>query len=164
MASFRLGTLLLAAWGLDLLLLSLFPLLRLLIDPLLLFLIFQGSRFPARRFLWLQGVGVGLLRDLSAGSLFGMWACTFALVGWSFKAVRHMVEWEDPLIVGVLAFLLTFAAGILHPLLLLLSDPAAGGRLPWLPIFAMAAAHGVAAYLGFPFLRRFVQRSTAAFY
>lgn len=164
MASFRIGALLLSAWGLDLLLLSLLPFLRLLVDPLLLFLIFQGTHLPSKRFLWVQGIGIGLLRDLSAGGLFGMWACTFGLVGWGMHAVRHFVEWDDPLIVAVLAGVLTLATGILHPVLLRLADPVVtNGGLPWLPITATALVHGAAATLGFPALRQFVRRVSPAF-
>ena len=164
MASFRVGALLLSAWGFDLLLLSLFPRLRLLIDPLLLFLIFQGSRLSSKRFLWLQGIGVGLLRDLSSGGVFGLWACTFAWVGWAMNAVQRLVEWDDPLIVAVLAGGLTLAAGIGYPLLLLVADPAgAGVGFPWLPVLATAWVHTGAAYGGFQPLRQFVRRPASVF-
>lgn len=163
MASFRVGTLLLAAWGLDLLLFSLAPFFRLLVDPLLLFLIFQGSH-SSKRFLWLQGIGVGFLRDLSSGSLFGTWACTFALVGWGMNAFRRLVEWNDPLIVAVLAGILTLTAGIVHSVFLLLADPVLkGGIFPWMPILAASLVHGAAAAGGFPSLKRFLRRSSPAF-
>lgn len=160
----RVGTLLLSSWGLDLLLFSLLPSLRLWVDPLLLFLIFQGSRPVSKRFLWLQGIGLGLLKDLASGAIFGIWACTFGLVGWAITAVRNFVEWGDPLIVAVLAGLLTLAAGIVHPLLIFLADPAGTGGLPWLPMAAAPLVHGMAAYGGFPTLRQFIQRPASAFH
>ncbi len=94
-----------------------------------------------------------------------MWACTFGLVGWGMNAVRHWVQWDDPLIVAVWVGGFTFAAGILHPLLLLLADSSLIGRsLPWFPILTAAGVHGAAAYSWFPALRRFVQRSVSSFY
>lgn len=164
MASFRVAALLLGAWGLDLLLLSLFPGLRLLFDPLLLFLIFQGSRLPSKRFLWLQGIGSGLLRDFSSGGILGLWACTFAGVGWMMNAVGHLVEWDDPLIVAVLTGGLTLAAGLLYPWMLFVADPTGvGGGFPWLAILATALVHGGIAYGFFEFLRQFVRRPASIF-
>lgn len=159
MASFRVGTLLLVFWGLDLLLFALFPFLRLFVDPLLFFLIFQGARLSSKRFLWLQGIGVGLLRDLSSGGLFGLWACTLGWVGWVLNAGRHWVEWEDPLMLAILTGMLTLAAGVIHPMLIHFAEPAVPcGGFPWLPILATALVHGAGAYAGFPSLRRFLRK------
>ena len=93
----------LGIWSFDTFILSLFPLLRSVMDLLLLFLIFLGFKLPSTRWLWVYGLGIGLLKDLTTGGWFGAWSCTFALIGWILGAIRHLLEREDPLMLGVWA-------------------------------------------------------------
>ncbi len=161
MASFRFGSLFLGFWILDLLLLSLVPSFRLVFDPLLLLLIFQGFRLPSLRFLWLQGLGLGLLKDLTSGGLFGVWGCTFALVGWILASTRRLVEWEDPVVAAVFTGLFTLVGGVVHALIVTLSDPMLGwSSTPWAPLLAAVFLHGAAALWGFPRLRLFLKGSS----
>jgi len=145
-------------WGVDLLFLSRVPLLRWMVDPLLLLLIFLGFRLPSGRFLWLIGMGLGFLRDLGTGSLLGGFACTFALIGWILNSTRHLVEREDPLVQGIVAGILSGASGILFGGLLTLADPAVGWNrwVLWILPVAMGV-NGICAALGFPRLQQILR-------
>ncbi len=146
-------------WMLDFLFLSGTGGLRLLVSPLLLFLIFIGFRLPSTRFLWAWGAGLGLLQDLATGGSFGAFACTYALVGWGLGGIRHMFEREDPLVQGVWAGILAGAALLLYGLVVAWSDPAIGWhRWIWWMIPLTAISNGVCAVYGFPRLQRFLRR------
>ena len=153
----RLIAALFAFIGLDLFLLALFPAVRLLIDPLLVFLVFLTFARRSNRFLWVFGFGLGLLKDLYSGDSFGAWAGTFALTAWIIGATRHWVEWEDPSIIGVWIALLTLLAGIVHGAWLILADPFlhwGNGQL--LLLSAAMLVQGVLAFCGFPKFKKLV--------
>lgn len=154
MASFRFWALFVVAWGLDLLVLAFLPALRLAFDPLLLLLIFLGFRRASLRFLWLQGLGLGLLKDLTTGSVFGAWACAFAAVGWILSATRGWMEWEDPVVVAVFTGLFTLLGGVLYAVIVTLSDPMLGwSSTPWAVLGVSVLLHGATALWGFPRLK-----------
>ena len=158
MASFRFGSLFVGCWALDLLLLSLAPSLRLVFDPLLLLLIFQGFRLSSLRFLWLQGLGLGLLKDLGSGGVFGVWGCAFALVGWVIASTRGLMEWEDPVVVAVFAGLFTLLGGVIHAVILMVADPMlAWSNTPWISLLGGVVLQGAAALWVFPRLHRFLK-------
>lgn len=150
-------------WGTDLLLGALVPATRLLVDPLFFLLAFLGFRAAPHRLLWLQGIGLGLLKDLSTGALLGGWACTFGLVGALLGAGSRWVETDDPLVVGVWVALLSLITTAAYALLLFLADPSVQGfHGPWLWLpFSMAANGGLAVW-GFPRLRRVLRIRAAA--
>ena len=151
-------------WGMDLLLMALMPAVRLLVDPLFLLLAFLGFRSSPHRLLWLQGAGLGLLKDFSTGALMGGWACAFALMGALLGAGSRFVEAEDPLIVGVWVALFALATVAAYALLLSLADPYLQGfRLPWLWLPFSMAAHGGLAAWGFPRLRRVLRARPTLF-
>ncbi len=144
----------------DLVLNAFFPFLRLLVDLLFLFLVFLGFRWPSPRFLWLAGVGLGTLRDLSTGGIFGGWALVFGLSGWVLARLRHLVEAEDPLIVGICTGLMTVLTALFYASFIIWSDPAIGwSHGPWGTLTVQAALHGICAVWIFPRLRRFLDRS-----
>ncbi len=145
-------------WGTDLLLMALLPSARLLVDPLFFLLAFLGFRPSPHRFLWLQGIGLGLLKDLSTGALFGGWACTFGGVAALLTAGSRWVEMEDPLVVGIWVGVLAGLTTAAYALLLSLADPFLQGfHLPWLWLPFSMAAHGALAVWGFPRLRRLLR-------
>ncbi|MBI3322675.1 MAG: hypothetical protein HYZ94_03225 [Candidatus Omnitrophica bacterium] len=153
----------LAAWGTDLFLMAFLPAARLLVDPLFFLLAFLGFRSNPHRFLWLQAVGLGLLKDLSTGALLGGWACTFGLTGILLGMGSRLVEVEDPLIAGVWVAVYFLAATVLYALTLSLADPFIRGfHLPWLSLPFSMAAHGALAAWGFPRLRRLLRTRAAA--
>ncbi len=128
---------------------------RWLLDPLLLLLIFLGLTASSTRFLWAVGIGWGAMRDLASGGPFGLYLCTFALVGWIVGGIRHWMELEDPLIQGVWAGLLTGLAQGLAYLWLTRADPMIGWNdWGWIVIPASMAAQGMAAFWSFPYLKR----------
>lgn len=146
-------------WGVELVLL---PGGRFLVDPLFLLLAFLGLRSPSSRFLWLQGLALGLLKDLTTGALWGGWACTFGLVGLLLGAGSRMVEGEDPFVAGVWVAALSGLSMLLYALLLFLADPSGQGfHAPWLWLPFSMAAHGWLAAWGFPRLRRVLRRRPA---
>ena len=158
MAPFRFWALFLGLWVLDLLFLSLAPSLRLIVDPLLLLLIFQGFHLSSLRSLWLQGFGLGLVKDLTLGSLFGAWGCAFAGVGWVLASTRHLMEWEDRVVVAVFTGLFTLLGGILHAVILVIADPMlTWSNMPWIALVATVLFHGVFAFWGFPRFQRFLR-------
>lgn len=141
--------------GTDLLLIALLPALRLVVDPLLLLLICLACGTRSSRSLWMLGFGLGLLKDLYAGTPFGAWTCSFAMAAWLIGATRRMVEWEDPAVVGAWAAVLTLGVGIFHGFWLVAADPFirwGNGRWTLLPA-AMAAQGLLAAWL-FPRMRK----------
>ena len=159
----RLILALLLSVGLDLFLLALFPAVRLLVDPLFLFLAFFTFGLRSSRFLWIFGLGLGFMKDLYSGDLFGTWSGTFSLTAWIIGSTRHLVEWEDPAITGIWIALLTLLVGILHGFWLTLADPFVhwGGRqLLLLP--AAMLIQGVLATWGFPRFQRFVKARSLA--
>lgn len=138
-------------WALDYLLKSLFPFTRYLLDPLLLVLAYLGLRGGSHRFLWLQGMGLGLLKDLSTGAMLGGWSCAFGLTGALLAMGKHLMEAEDPLVAGVWVALLTLAANLLYGLLSVLADPfARWSHGPWIWLPVSMAAQALAAGLLFP--------------
>ena len=146
--------------GADLLLMALLPALRLFIDPLLLLLMVLAFGTRSTRFLWALGLGIGLLKDLYAGTLFGAWTFTFAGVAWMVGATRQMVEWEDSAVIGVWAAVLTLAARTFYGFWLTLADPFVrwgNGQLWTVPV-AMAVQGLLSAWL-FPRLRKFLRSS-----
>lgn len=158
MATARFGLIILTLWIGDLVLTAFLPLLRSLADPLLLFLIYLGLRWPAGRFLWLHGVVLGFLRDLSVGGIFGGWACAFGFSGWALTYLRHLVEAEDPLIVGVCAGFMTLWTAFSYTFLMMGMDPAIGwGHGPWLILPFQALLHGSVAVWAFPRIDRFLK-------
>ena len=155
MAFLRTVGLLLTLWALDLLLLVLLPGARMVLDPLLLFLLFQGAHSPSQRFLWMQGVGLGLLKDSYAATLFGGWVCAYAGVGWMIHASRHWVEWDDPVIVAALAGILSALAGVIFGAVLMAADPALGWRhFPAGLLLARIPVHAAAVFWGLPLARK----------
>ena len=149
MAIRRLWAVILGVWGLDLLMLALFPFLRLLIHLPLLLLLFLGFRFPlGSRTLGLVGLGLGLLRDLSSGGFFGTWACALGLTGWIVAQVRPSVETEDSFLLAVWVGISTLGALLLHGVVTTLADPGLSFRQgPWAVFpFSMAAHAGIAAW------------------
>lgn len=150
-------------WGTDLLLGALLPAGRFLVDPLFFLLVFLGFRADPHRFLWLQGIGLGLLKDLSTGALLGGWACTFGLVGALLGAGSRLMETDDPLVVGVWVAVLSLITTVAYALLLFLADPSAQGlHAPWLWLPLSMAAQGWLAAWGFPRLRRVLRIGPAA--
>jgi cell shape-determining protein MreD len=144
-------------WGVQTLLLPSIPLLRWLLDPLLLLLIFLGLTAASTRFLWAVGIGLGAMRDGVAGGPFGLYLCTFAFLGWIIGGIRHWMELEDPLIQGVWAGLLTGCAHGLAYAWLGLADPMIGwNRWGWVVIPLSMVSQGMVAFWGFPHLRRFL--------
>ena len=141
--------------GADLLLMALFPALRLLVDPPLLLLIGLSSRARTWRSLWLLGFGLGLLKDLYTGTMFGAWACTFTAAAWMIGMTRQMVEWEDPVLAGVWAAVLTLPVWIFHGFWLTTADPFlrwGDGQMVFLP--AVMAVQGLLFAWIFPRMRR----------
>ena len=148
--------------GWDLFLLALFPSIRLVVDPLLLFLVFLGSALRSSRFLWLFGLGLGLLKDFYSPELFGAWAGTFSLTAWLIGASRTLVQWEDPPVVGVWTAILTLLVGVLHGIWLILADPFlhwGSGRYSLLP--AGMLIQGMLATWAFPRFQRLMAGKVA---
>jgi len=144
-----------ALWGMELFLLPTVPLLSMSLDLLFLLLVFLGFRLPSARFLWLHGICLGLLKDLSTGGPFGVFALSFAWIGWMLGAGRHLVEREDPLLQGIWAGMLTLIHGLVYGLLAALADPAIGwNRWLWLILPAQVACSVGLAMWGFPRLQR----------
>ena len=155
MAVLRIGILLLALWLIQLILFPYIPLLRFLLDPLFLFFCYWALQRTPARWLWMMGLFLGLLKDASAGTLFGAWACSFALTGWVIAQVRYLVERDDPLIVGIWVGLLSGFVTALHALWVNLSDPA----LHWTfssawAMGVLAISQGALAVYGFPRVRK----------
>ncbi|GEM_PF-4523032 len=139
----------------DLLLVALFPGLRLLVDPLFLLVIALSLRARSARSLWLLGFGLGLLKDLYAGTAFGCWTFTFTAAAWMIGATRRMVEWEDPALVGLWAAILTLPVGLFHGFWLATADPfVRWGDGQWVFLPAAMAVQGLLAAWIFPRLRR----------
>ena len=147
--------------GVDLLLLALLPALRLFIDPLLILLVALAFGTRSTRFLWMLGFGIGFLKDLYAGTLFGAWTFTFAGAAWMIGATRQMVEWEDSAVIGVWTAILTLVVWLFYGFWLTLADPFirwGNGQL-WIVPAAMAAQGLLAAWI-FPRLRKFLKSAT----
>lgn len=145
---------LLLVWGVDFFLLSLFPSFKAVVDLLLLSLVFLGFRLSSSRFLWGVGGGLGLLKDLASGGPVGVWSCTFALIGWLLGVSRHLLEREDPMVVGVWAGVLAGLSGFLYECLLISVDPAASWSGWWRFLPAAMLVQGAVAALSFPWLQR----------
>lgn len=154
MAFFRFGSLLVAIFLLQLLLLSGVPWLGEGVDPLFLVLIFISFRIRSARFLWLYGVALGFLKDLATGGFFGASGLTFGGVGWLITVGRHLVEREDPIVQGIWAGLLSMIQGLAYGLLMIGIDPAVRWTPGWgiLPVL-MLVNGGIAAW-GFPRLEK----------
>ena len=143
---------------------ALLPAARLLVDPLFFLLAFLGFRSTPHRLLWLQGAGLGLLKDLSTGALLGGWACTFGLMGLLLGMGNRLVEVDDPLVVGIWVAVFSLATSVTYALLMSMADPFLQGfHFPWLWIPFSMAAHGRLATWGFPRLQRVLQARTVAF-
>ena len=142
-------------WAAEFLFQALCPGLSLVVDPLFLFLVWLGLQLPQGRFLWLWGVGLGFLKDVATGGLFGSFSCTFGLIGWLLATARHMAEREDPLIQSFWAGILTALHGLLYGVILTLADPAVGWRAGWLGwwFLSVILSVGCAAW-GYPRLKR----------
>ena len=141
--------------GADLLLMALFPGLRLLVDPLFMLVILLAVRARSPRSLWLLGFGLGLLKDLYTGMVFGAWTATFMAAAWMIGATRRMVEWEDPALVGLWAAILTLPVWLFHGFWLAAADPFVrwvDGQ--WASLPAAMAAQGLLAAWIFPRLRK----------
>lgn len=139
----------------DLLLMMLFPGLRLLVDPLLVLVVVLSIRARSARSLWLLGLGLGLLKDLYAGTLFGGWTFTFTAAAWMIGATRRMVEWDDPALVGLWAAILTLPVWLFHGFWLTAADPFVrwgNGQWVWLP--AAMAVQGLLSAWILPRMRR----------
>lgn len=154
MASFRIPFVILGVWFFDLFLLPLFPFLKGKVDLLLLVLIFLGFRLSSSRFLWCYGLGLGLLKDLSTGGFFGAWSCTFALIGWILSATRHLLEREDPLVLGIWAGVLAALSGAGYECLVLAVDPVTSWSGWWKGLPWVVLLHGGIAMWGFPKLQK----------
>ena len=155
----RLGFLIAALWLTELILTALFPFLRLLADFLFLFLIFLGFQWPSPRFLWLAGIGLGILRDLSVGGIFGGWAFVFGLCGWILARLRYLVAAEDPLIVGIFTGLMTVLAGFFYACFVIWTDPSISWRHgSWGALPVQAVLHAMFAIWIFPQFRRYLSR------
>jgi len=147
--------------GVDLLLLALLPALRLLIDPLLILLVAFAFGTRSTRFLWMLGLGIGFLKDLYAGTLFGVWTFTFAGAAWLIGATRQMVEWEDSAVIGVWTAILTLVVWAFHGFWLTLADPFVrwgNGQLLIVP--AAMVAQGLLSAWIFPRLRKFLRSAS----
>ncbi len=147
--------------GVDLLLLALLPALRLFIDPLMILLVGLAFGTRSTRFLWMMGLGIGFLKDLYVGTLFGAWTFTFAGAAWMIGATRQMVEWEDSAVIGVWTAILTLAVWLFYGFWLTLADPFihwGNGQL-WIVPAAMAVQGLLAAWI-FPRLRKFLKSAT----
>ncbi len=133
----------------------LLPPVAIFLDPLLLFLIFLCLKIPSGRFLWVYGLGLGILKDLTTGGLFGLSACTFGFIGWVCGTFRHLVEREDPLLAGIWAGLLSGAARLIFGFLTVLADSQVGwNRWFWAVLPLSMAANGGFAFLLYPYLER----------
>lgn len=147
--------------GVDLLLLALLPALRLFIDPLLILLVALAFGARSTRFLWMLGLGIGFLKDLTAGTLFGAWTFTFAGAAWMIGATRQMVEWEDSAVIGVWTAILTFSVWLFYGFWLTLADPfIRWGNGQHLIVPAAMVAQGLLAAWIFPRLRKFLKSAT----
>jgi hypothetical protein len=123
----------------------------------MLFFILLGLRWPRTRFLWLYGMGVGLLRDLSVGGLFGGWSCAFGLTGWGLTYLRQLLEVEGPRMLALCTALATLWAGLAYALILASADPAVAWRFgSWGFLLLQAGLHGAGAFWLFPRLERFL--------
>lgn len=139
----------------DLLLMMLFPGLRLLVDPLFLLVIGFSVRARSSRSLWLLGFGLGLLKDLYTGAVFGAWTFTFTAAAWMIGATRRMVEWEDPALVGVWAAILTLPVWLFHGFWMTTADPfVRWGDGQWASLPAAMAVQGLLTAWIFPRMRK----------
>lgn len=151
-------------WGVDLLLPALFPAGRLLVDPLFLLLVFLGFRQAPGRFLWLQGVALGLLKDLGTGAMPGGWACAFGLVGALLGAFSSLWEADDPFVAGVWVAVLHLVTVVIYALINVLSDPVLRGFPgPWFWLPLSMPIQGFLAAWGFPRLRSQLRRRVPVF-
>lgn len=159
MGSFRFALTVLGFFAFQLLLLPWIPLLRLIVDPIFLFLVFLGLKVPSIRFLWVYGLLLGSLKDLTTGGLFGIFSLSFSLVGAIFGMSRHLVEWEAPLNQGILTGLLTGLAGMMTCFVVSLADRSAGcPGMSWMLLPVSMVAHGWIATWGFPKLEKIIVR------
>ncbi len=148
---------LLAFWAVDLFLLPQIPFFRWALDPILLLLIFLGFRLASGRFLWLIGLGMGLLRDLATAGLWGGFACAFALIGWILNSGRHLVEREDPLMQGIWAGILAGAGTLIYGIIVACADPFVGwNRWVWAALPVIMGINGACAVWLFPKLQKIV--------
>ena len=142
-------------FGADLLLTALFPALRLLVDLPLLLLIALSSRARTRRSLWLLGFGLGLMKDLYAGTIFGAWTCSFTAAAWLIGMTRRTIEWEDPALAGLWAAILTLPVWVFHGFWLTTADPfLRWGNGQWVFLPALMAIQGLLFAWIFPRLRK----------
>ena len=139
----------------DLFLLVFIPSLRNLVDFLFLFFIFLGFWLRSNRFLWLWGAGMGAIKDLMTGSLFGGFACSYAFIGWLMGGSRHFIEQEDSLAQAIWTAMLSGLHAFVYGLLIILADPQVGwNRWFWgIVPFQMIISGGCAAF-GFPRVKK----------
>jgi hypothetical protein len=135
---------------------------RKMADPLLFFFIFFGWRWPRPRFLWLYGMGIGWLRDLSLGGLFGGWACSFGLAGWFSTFLRLRMELADPLAIGLYSAGLTLVAHGWYAWLVRWIGDAQGtaSLLSWMATVMNPLLHGGLAVWAFPRLERVLKMAS----
>ncbi len=158
MAFHRVCILIAFLWIVEFLFLPIIPLAKILVDPLFIFLVFRGLQASSGRFLWVEGVSLGLLKDLATGGLFGGFACSFGFIGWLLGQSQHFVEKEDPLIQAVWAGFLTAFQWVVYAFLVVLSEKTVGWGWGWwffLPLAAVANC-GFAFWV-FPPFRRFLK-------
>lgn len=157
MAPFRFGLLLVALLFFQLLFIFRIPWAAQVMDPLLLVLIFLGFRIRSARFLWVIGIALGALKDLTTAGPFGLSSAPFGLVGWLISSTRHWVEREDPILQGVWAGILSMLQGLAAASLLMAMEPAARPIPGWgiLPVL-MLVNGGIAAW-AFPRLERWLR-------
>ncbi len=158
MAVLRLWLVIGLLWLLQFLFLPLLPLLRVVLDPLFLILVFIGLHAPSGRFLWAAGFGLGLAKDLIGGGLFGASACSFALIGWILEVLQNYVEKEDPILQGFWAGALSLIQWFFYGLIVQSTGSYAGWNpriFFYLPPVVLFSA--LCAFFGFSPLRRFLK-------
>lgn len=160
MEPFRLALAFFTGFLLQLFFLPWIPLGETLLDPLLLLFVWVAlAAAPSTRFLWVYGGCVGLLKDLATGGLFGSCAIGFALVGVLLGMSRHALERDDPLVQAGVAGVSVGVVGLVVGLLAALGDPAVGwNRWFWIEMPLAMAANGWLAVIGFPRLKRLLQK------
>lgn len=159
----RFRLLILGAWILDLFLFLFLPALRVVVDPFFLLLVLLGFWHPSGRFIWVWGLGLGLLKDLVSGTFWGGSALVFGAVGLLLVTNRHLVEREDPLLIGIWTGIAAALKEILYGFLLVFLDPFVRFTGGWWGILILSsAANGVASAWSFPILTPFLRRNSSS--
>lgn len=159
----RFWRLILGAWILDLFLFIFLPVLRVVVDPFFLLLVLLGFQHPSGRFIWVWGGVLGLLKDLVSGPFLGGSALTFSGIGLLLVMSRHLVEREDPLLMGIWTGILAALKEILYGFLLVFLDPFVRFTGSWWGgLILSSVVSGAAAAWSFPILTPFLQRSSSS--